>query len=59
MIVAIFVALWALSMVTLPALINLACSEPEAEPSQLLRPTVYAWVREQPRWVVPIGASSL
>ncbi|MFD6357900.1 hypothetical protein [Nocardia tengchongensis] len=46
MITAIFVAVWALAMAALPSLIRLACSEGEAEPSNLVRPTVYAWVRE-------------
>ncbi|MEU6580624.1 hypothetical protein [Nocardia sp. NPDC046763] len=48
MIVAIFVGVWLLAIVALPQLISLACSEVEAEPS-ILRPTVYAWVRELPQ----------
>ncbi|GAB3211261.1 hypothetical protein [Nocardia tengchongensis] len=47
MITAIFVAVWALAIAALPPLIRLACSESETEPSNLVRPTVYAWIREQ------------
>lgn len=49
MIVAIFMGLWALSIAALPPLIRLACSESAPEPSNLLRPTVYAWLPERPQ----------